>query len=688
MKKIIRKLVSRFAVVAFFVFTVCLYGPYSIFLPNAEELWFTLSTFTQIVIPISVTVFLLLCILCIIVPDEKHHIFTKLFFGLALAMYIQGNYINISYGGAVQDGTEIIWSDYTWYAIVDTLVWVLCFIIPFLIDIVVKRNNEMFHKVIIYASVFLTIIQVPAFVSQAITYRPNNNADLRITTDNMFEISDSENILIFMVDTMDERFYDTFITTHPEYKEKLTGFVHYDNAVAAGSRTIVGVPAMFTGTPFTRQETYGDYLSAVWSKPNAFSVLDKAGYEVDVYSQAVLFSTDAIDYISNFEYGGGKVDSISLLTKKIYKMDFYKFFPHLLKPYFWYTTAELEEAKSIGNEYKCNDVKFYERFFESGYTVNSSKEKVLQLYHLDGAHSPFTMDEYGKKAESTREQQVVGTFYCITRMLDDLKAKGLYDDATILICGDHGGVGKDLHFTFLLKEAGSTGVYRTSSAPISGFDLAPYLASFAGAKLSNLPYSEDLKKLEEDTIRKRHFFLNTSGNSRLQIREYVSSESATGEWPVETVYDDSWSMSIPAPLGQDMSFAEDATANRYTVEGFGNNTGFRTRLFGPYVKMQIPVADIPSKGDLTVNFTIYKKLLGNISTMNVSANGIPVFEGSVDKELTSSGLVFSVPVESFTDDGILTVEFFFSELDESEMSVKVEKRTETISLVSFRIEAQ
>lgn len=687
MKKFISKVGTRLAVIVFFVFTVCLYGPYSIFLPNAEELWFTLSAVNQIVLPVSAIAFGLLFLLSIIIPDSKYHIFTKLFFGLTLALYIQGNYINISYGVGVQDGTEIVWSDYTWYAIVDTLVWVLCLAIPFIIDLVVKKNNKTFRKAIIYASLFLTIIQIPAFATQALTYHPNQNTDLRITTENMFEISDTENILIFMVDTMDEKFYKTFIETYPEYEEKLTGFVHYDNTVAAGSRTIVGVPAMFTGVPYTRQETYGEYLSTVWSKPNAFSALNSAGYEVDVYSQTVLFSTDTIDYIANFKSGGGEVGSMSVLAKKLYKMDLYKFFPHLLKSRFWYTTAELEDAKKVVNDFKCNDFKFYDSFLESGFTVNSNKDKVFQLYHLDAAHSPFTMDEYGKKTDSTtRDQQVAGTFYRINQMLDDLKAKGLYDDATIMIVADHGGSGLDQHSTFLLKEAGSTGAYRTSSVPVSGFDLAPYLASFADVELTGLPYSEDLTKLEEDTVRERHFFLNTSGNSRLQIREYVSSGSATDEWTVDAIHDDTWAMSIPAPIGQDMSFTEDATANRYSVEGFGNNTGFRTRLFGPYVKMQIPVENIPESGELTVYFKVYNKLLNKVSMMTANANGIPLFNSNVDKKLISGGITLPVPVESFGDDGILTVEFFFPELDESEMDKPVEKRTETISLVSFRID--
>lgn len=688
MQKVKNLLGKRIAIVIFFVFTVCLYGPFSIFFPNAEELWFSLSMVTGIVLPVSLATFVILLLLSLIVPDDKLHLFTKLFFGLSLAMYIQGNYINISYGGGVQDGTEIIWSNYTWYAIVDTLAWILCFSVPFIVDIVVKGDSKKFHKAIVATSILLTVIQIPAFLSQALTFRPNQNAEVNITTKNMFEISDRENVLIFMVDTLDEQYYETFIEANPEYKEKLNGFVHYENAVAAGGRTIVGFPAMFTGTPFTRQNTYSDYLSAVWSAPNAFSLMNEAGYEVNVYSEPVLFSIETIDYLANFEYGGGKLGSAAILAKKLYKMDMYKFAPHLLKPAFWYTTSELDEAKEINNSYVSDDPDFYARFDSTGFTVNPDKAKVFQLYHLEGAHSPFKMDEKGNRSKSTLEKQVVGTFYRISQMLDDLRAKGLYDDATILIIADHGDKGNTGHFAFLLKEAGATGEYRSSTAPLSGFDLAPYLASLAGKELTGLPYSEDLTQLQEDSIRERHMFYNTSGNSRLQVREYVYKGAARDGGKVITTFDDSWAANIPVELGRVLSFAEDATANSYTVEGFGNNTGFRTKLFGPYVKMEMPLAQIPKDGGLKAHFTVYNKMPASVKKIIVTANGVRVFEGEITKELLAAGLDFTLPMETFKDSNMLILEFAFPELDESEMELSVKKRTETLSFVSFVIEKQ
>ena len=44
-------------VVLFLTFTVFLYGPLSLFLPNADEFWFGLNTVITVVIPFSLAVF-------------------------------------------------------------------------------------------------------------------------------------------------------------------------------------------------------------------------------------------------------------------------------------------------------------------------------------------------------------------------------------------------------------------------------------------------------------------------------------------------------------------------------------------------------------------------------------------------------------------------------------------------------
>ncbi len=684
-------------VILFFVFSVCICGPISLFLSNAEEFWFDLKNLLYVVLPVSLGALLVLLLLAAVIPETKRHIVLKLFFGVALAMYVQGNYINIRYGSGVQDGSEILWGEYTSYAIWNTLAWIVCLAVPFIIDLAVKRKKELFYRVLAWASAFLIAIQIPAVVSQFMSYRPADNREYIISTDNMFEISESDNILVFILDTMDEAYYSDFIKAHPEYTEEMPGFIHYENAAAAGCRTFIAVPAMFTGTPFIRDKTYSDYLHHVWSEPNTFSLLHEAGYAVNVYSEDMLFSDDAVEYIDNF-YGGKKsVESYPVLAQKVYKMDMFTFMPHLLKRFFWYTSAEFKEAQKQTDDtqqkttYSMDDPAFFAAFKEKKFTVNPDAGKTLQVYHLSGAHTPYTMDEKGEKQKKgvTREQQVEGVFNRLVSMLYDLKVNGLYNDATIIVTTDHGDQHVGEYAMLSIKPAGREEAYTISAAPVSLFDLPEYITSVAGVKFRSA-YGEDLTKLTEDSQRERHMFYNTSGNSRVTINEYVCSGFAGNKknWTLKTKHEDPTSSSTKYVLGTELSFMTDATANIYTTEGFGNNTGFRTKLHGPIARMEIPVKDLPASGSLKLTINFYDSKAYYTNNLTLVANGQVIFEGVTDKAIVKNGLTADIPVDSFDKDGVLHLEMRFTDLDPAEMEKKLGDRTQITSLLSMKIEAE
>ena len=694
MKRVADRSKKYLMVICFFVFTVCLYGPFSLYFQNAEEFWFTLKDFSVVVLPVSFIALVTLFLLSIVLPETKKHIWIKLLFGISLAMYIQGNYINISYGSGVLDGSEIVWSDYTTYAVWNTIAWIVCLIIPFVIDIAIKRKEDLFYKILTIVSAALIAMQLPAFVSQALSYHPAENKEFKITTKDIFELSDSDNIIMFILDTMDESYYQEFIDSYPEYTEKLEGFVHYSNASTAGTKTILAIPAMFTGTPFMRESLYSEYLDKVWSKPNAFSVLHDAGYRVDVYGEKMEFSSDAMEYIDNFFQGRDTVGSYFILAKKIYKMDLYKFMPHIAKRFFWYNSAEFEEAKALsqGNEdsivsYKLNDPVFYSNYQKKHFSTENS-DKVLQVYHLDGAHQPYVFNEKGEEESGvTRTQHVAGLFHQIEIMLDELKEKGIYNNATIFIIADHGEIHVGEHPVFLLKEAGATGTYSTSKAPVSYFDIPPYLASLVGEKLDN-EYSMDLKTIPEDALRERHVFYNTSGNSRIVVNEYVSTGYAgdMDGWELVNQYEEDNSYLIEYELGTVLSFGVEATGNRYAFEGFGNNTGWRSKLFGPLAELRIPIKNLPSKGDLSVIIGFYNLKDDYDKSIIVEANDLTVFEGKTSKEMLKNGLNVSVPVDSFDNTNVLTLKLRFPDINESELQMDINRRTSSVSLVSLVIE--
>ncbi len=701
-----QNIIAGTAISFFFAFTVLFYGPLSLYLPNSEEFWFKLSDLMKVIVPFSLAAFIGAGVVLALLPEKISSFFIKLFFGVSLAFYIQGNYININYGTGVLDGSKIDWSKYTTYGIINTAIWAAAIILPFIVCWIIDRRNAGEKKkesdihitslqVLAIAAAFFTLIQIPALTAQSLSYHPNESTEFTILDKGEFELSDKDNIVMFILDTMDEAYYQDFIKAHPEYTKELTGFTHYDNAVTSGARTPIAVPSMFTGKPFTRKETYSKYKSKVWGEENALSVLNDAGYDIGFYSEAVLFSRENVDYISNFSDTGAKVGSEYKFLKKVYKLDLYKFLPHFLKRYVWFDTAEFDSAMETdkNSAFVLNDYDFMQDYKEQGFTVSQDNDKIMRIYHMKAAHQPYSLLEDGTKnqdGKATLQSQNTAIMNFVAQVLSDMKDKGVYDDSVIIILADHGDLDLKQWPMFLLKEKGAEGEYKTDHAPVSFYDLPVYLAGFAGKELKDQKYASDLLALKEGDKRTRYFVRHSGGINESIIEEYTTEGNAgdPDSFKLKERHEDSDVEAEPYVLGTELDFGIEETGNQYAEEGFATNTGMRTILRGPYAKLVIPLKDVPSSGDLSVFIKTSKATIGKRvkHPLIVKANGEEVLETVTDNKLAKEGIKFKVPADKIGKDKKLTIELNFTDIPMDEMEKDIQDRTEHIRFVKMVID--
>ncbi len=685
----------------FFVFTVLFYGPLSLYLPNSQELWFGIGTALKITGVISVAVLVLSTAIGAVLPSKLRTVYTKLVFGVSLAFYVQGNFIKMNYG--VLDGTDINWGS-TKQFVINGVIWAVCIALPFVLGTVIKkikksRKNKAplkitTMKVLMALSLFLVAVQVPAFISQAAGYKPNAQGDLQVTNEREYELAKKDNVIIFLVDTLDEQYYNNFLSRHPDFTKDLDGFVQYDNTTSAGIRTILAVPSMLTGKPYLRENLFSDYLENIWSKENVLSLMKKDGRDVRVFTEPTYFSEKTAGYVDNFNVDS-TVGSYRILAVKLYKLTLMKFAPQFLKQYFFVNTSEFGDAKASKNVtdlFTVNDAQFYKSFRKNGFTVSGNYDKAFRFYHLHGAHAPYTLTKNGnakKNGKTSCKEQVEGTLVSIKEMINQLKEKGLYDSATIVIAADHGDKNKAQWPAFIMKEAGAKGKYSVSKAPVSLFDFPVYMSSLAGGKLPFNKYGKDIKSLKEDTERERTFFVNTSGSSRLAVVEYKTKSTADDFDSVVKVssHKDPKGINTPYKLGEKLSFGTESTGNRYCTEGFGNNTGFGTKVFGPCAKLTVPIKNLRKSAELKVTLTPLKRHCKN-TTLKIKANGQTVFENKLTPELVSGDIVFTIPADVFkkADKNKLNLDLLFTDIPESEMEVPVKERTLVFAIKDLVIE--
>ncbi len=691
MKNWKKRLFPVLAVACLFVFTVLFYGPLSLYLNNAQELFFSMSDLLKVIIPVSLAGLAVISALLMILPKK---IFTPVLaavFGLALCFYLQGNFLNISYGTGVLDGKEIDWNAYASYAALNTALWVLICLIPVAAWYFLKKKKktQILRTAVAFAALFLILIQIPAMAVEMISFTAPEGGALTITDEGIFELSEGKNTLIFILDTYDEVYYEQFLANDPAFPNRTNGVVHFGNTLTSGATTMIAMPSILTGRPFLRNVTYAEYLKEVWDGQNPIRALAEAGTDVRIYSEAMYFSEGTADFVANFTHGEQKVRSYPVLGNKLYKLTFSKFFPHLLKRFVWFYTGEFEEAKEATGQYKVNDAAFYSNYLSGGFTFTDRYDNALRLYHLHGAHSPYTLGADGKKKEdATLGDQLAGSMKIVEDMLRDLQSTGHYDDTRVIITADHGDKHKSEQPFFLLKDFGAKGEYTSCDAPLSLFDLSVLFYDEAGVDFGDtLPYGMHWEDMLTAENRERRFFRNASGSSKVMIDEYKTTGLAGDYDALELVqsWEDPLGADAPYTLGEELSFTTEATGNRYALEGFGNNTGFRTKLHGPYALLEIPVADPEPFGTLTFNLKFHSNKI-NVKETVIKVNGKEYFRGEITRSMAANGVVFTADAaELFAADNVIRIELEFPEIPMEEMDKKVTSRTETLSLISITI---
>ncbi len=456
--------------------TVAIFGPLEIYFTNYEEFWFSVKDIGIVVILLGAGCLIFLVALGLLLKGVGKELYSSVLFVLGLALYIQGNYVNIDYG--VLDGKSIDWSAYPLYAILDTAGWLLLIIVA--VGLWVWKRSY-FYKVQSIGAMWIIAIQVVTLTILLFTtdMPKMEKSDYYLSNEGIYEVSTNENIIIFVLDAFDDSYFQEIIESETEkYKAVFEDFIHFNNAAAGGWSTKLGMPTIITGEPYLGGESYRDYIVNAFNKDGLYSTLQDQNYDVRIYSSPVFVPNKSTELVNNQVATGCEVSSYSQLAKKYFSLTMYKYMPHVLKKYFWIYTGEFEEYQ-VGNsaeKYTINDSAYFTDLKEEGLTGNDDKN-IFRLFHLNGAHAPYTLNQYAEAidgASSSAICQGKGALYIVENYITRLKEMGVYDKSTIIVMADHGNETfptSGSHGIFLIKEKDHRGAYMESDRPVSYFDL-------------------------------------------------------------------------------------------------------------------------------------------------------------------------------------------------------------------------
>ena len=666
-------------IAAFFTFTLLVYGPLSLYVTGNDEMWFSFRSLLSPVIVVSLIGLVVMTALLSLVPRTIHKLLCCLVFGISLGLYIQCSFFNISYGSGVLDGSQIAWKDYTTYGAIDSAMWAACIALPFALYMVFKRS---WRHILMTAAIFIILLQIGGL---AVNLYQNQNSlnklSHEVTTDGIYELSEKDNTIVFMLGSMDKSYYDAYKESHPEITEELEGFTEYDNVLSAGSDSLVSVPAMLTGEVYKKDVKYTEYISRAWNSYNVFDLLQKNGCDARVYSDDKYFGNAAVRKVENISDRAQDKAAYWTIGNTMYRYTMYNAVPHYLKQLFWMSLNDYSSFKSNSTYSPDNDCKFFSDFDDQGgFTYTDSYSSAVRVYNLKGAERPYRMTSTGEKNTdgTSLEEQVEGDFYCILNMIDDLKKNGKYESARIIITADCGDTEYGQLPVLLYKDKNTTDTYRTSDAPVSLFDLPSTLASTVTTDYKTIGTGKSFRDDERSAWNRRRFFYRSTGsNAESRIEEYKtnSPQIAAEELKLINSYYLNGGRIDNYILGTELTFTEDETAVMYCKEGFGHTNGWRTIINGTQAVMEIPLEDLPDNlEDLHAYFhvlNVYEQ-----TQCVISANGEVVYEGTLSSDVRQTGLNFLIPTDVIGRDKTIRLTFTFPELTED---------TDVMALTSFKI---
>lgn len=485
----------------------CVVGPIDLYVSNSSEFWFS---FVQI-LPIIVVTFFICFVLAIALPfllnEKAFYYIIALEIGVASGLYIQGNYLNNDFG--VLDGRTIEWSQYFERGLLSTLVWGICILLPLVLVFLLTQENV--HKMFRWWSTIGSAIGVLVAALMIMTAQNlNGNTDFFFSKEGMFQVSDEENIVVFLLDTYDQSFLTETLEQYPEYQEKFKDFTRFTDVVGGGAPTHFGVPALMTGQLCYDNNFYEEYKQEAYSSALIYNDLEEHGFDMRVYSNAEYFSNELVDEeFDNVKRETMQINSYTGMAKTTYKLVLFKYMPQALKQYFWLSSDEFTQyAQSEEHEnYVINDVQFYQDMKANGLDLISDS-KVFRFYHLFGVHGPYTISENIERVEEgSRMQSCRASLNIVCEYMEMLKNAGAYDNTTILVMADHGAIAfsnvYESPMLMIKKKNTQQDAMGINIAPVTFQEVMPTLASCFLDKNEMREYGNTLFDIPETMKRTR-----------------------------------------------------------------------------------------------------------------------------------------------------------------------------------------
>ena len=510
-------------------FALLFFDPFEIYGSNMDEFKFVLWDFWGLCALFAVLAAGVLFGLFALMRGRVFDIFYGLIFGLSVMLFVQGNYL--SYGVDSLEGDGVGNTISLTQIIINLLVWILvvagCVAAMLLLD----RFRDMVRTVTTVGAVALVGMTLITFITVSLTtdvyaaekqvYDSDQVGQEVLTVKNLDTLATDNNVVFFIVDRFDYNYYVKAMKDCPEIFDELDGFTFFGDYVTRYPRTYPGVPHIITGAEVDFSVSRLDYMKNAYGNSAYLTALKDAGCDINVYTDSYYGYENAAHmrpYVSNTS-GNVSYEIVNRpnLTLDMIRISLYRNIPFVLRHTLGnISTPMYDKYVSYGLEdevYRTDMKAVYGQLTDGDFTFREA-EKGVSYIHVSGCHLPNMYGENFDKATQDEKYDsnvsLKQSFKIINAYLEEMKRMGVYENATVIITGDHSSIGSDddppakPHITALMvKPAGvSEGEMAMSNAQIAPEDLFATVLKAVGADAAD---GRTVFEIPEDEERTRTY---------------------------------------------------------------------------------------------------------------------------------------------------------------------------------------
>lgn len=560
--------------------TVCFFGPFETYCGNISEFTFALGDFLPYVAAISVAIAVAVFVLLMILDGRAFDIASAVVLALTVLTFAQKYYLNLGVNALTGDGvgtTEVG----PLATVLNAFIWVIVIAGAVAAAIILKKQNKArFFVSTALVLVAILVMQTVGCISVASDLGTQSEQSdssgaisensprepSALTYENLNELSKDKNVVFFLIDRFDVRYFENLQKKDPEFLEGLDGFTFYNDYTSLYCRTYPAVASILTGKENDFEDTRLNYFKEAYTDGGHLRALHNAGYDVNVYTEKYYVYDDAYymsDYVKNLSgINGYEIDSNLALSRDMLRLSLSTCLPFVAKDVVGQMSTPDFNAHAVyeadEDVYDADMKNVYDYITENDFVKTESKGQ-FSFIHIYGCHTPI---KYNLNWEAANDKEKNDTTMALKQSLtiiyeyiEQMKTLGVYDDATIVITGDHPAAISDTKLigqtgyasdngtrvtAMLFKKSGDSGTaLKTSTAQISQDELWNTIYESEG--LTSLKSGESFFDIPEGVDRERRYLFELSVTLEDKTRadeivtyKIVGSARNRDNWSIES----------------------------------------------------------------------------------------------------------------------------------------------------------